>query len=173
VWGLLALRLSSADIVPLDYEPYAARLAEFAREVEQRRPAESASAFAQLREAIDRLRTASAALNARREHALASEDVAAAREIDRILIGAERLLTDAAGLPNRPWYRHLVFAPKPTYAPELLPGVAEAQDAGDTAETARETARLARAIDRLAAAFSGDQRRDPPGAPAPRRSAPR
>jgi hypothetical protein len=66
-----------------------------------------------------------------------------------------------------------VFAPKPTYAPELLPGVAEAQDAGDTAETARETARLARAIDRLAAAFSGDQRRDPPGAPAPRRSAPR
>lgn len=153
VWGLLALRLSSADIVPLDYEPYADRLLEFAREVEQRRPVEAAKAFAELRRAIEHLRSAAAALNRSRESALASEDAAGARAIDRKLIGAERFLTDEAGLPGRPWYRHLVFAPKATYAPELLPGVAEAQEAGRAAAVGRETLRLARAIDRLAASF--------------------
>ena len=55
VWGLLALRLASADIVPLDYEPYATRLLEFAGEVEQRRPVEAAAAFAELRSAIEHL----------------------------------------------------------------------------------------------------------------------
>lgn len=153
LWGLLALRLADADIVPLDYESYGTRLQEFAREVEQRRPVEAAAEFEALRAAIARLSSASAELNTRRERALANQDVASARAINRQLIGAERLLTDIAGLPGRPWYRHLVFAPKPTYAPELLPGVAEAQDAGRPAEVAREVLRLARAIDRVAAMF--------------------
>ncbi len=40
-WGLVALRLAGADVVPLDYEPYARRIEEFADEVERqwiRRP---------------------------------------------------------------------------------------------------------------------------------------
>ncbi|HEX6975734.1 MAG TPA: M28 family metallopeptidase [Vicinamibacterales bacterium] len=156
VWGLLALRLSSADIVPLDYEPYAAKLADFARAVEARTP--GGEGFDELRTSIARLRTAAAALNARRDRALANGDAAAARAIDRALIAAERHLTDDAGLQGRPWYRHLVFAPKPTYAPELLPGIAEAQDAADTAGVAREVRRLARAIDRLTGTFVSDER---------------
>ncbi len=35
-WGLVALRLAGADIVPLDYEPYARRIDEFAADVERR-----------------------------------------------------------------------------------------------------------------------------------------
>jgi len=169
LWGLLALRLADADIVPLDYESYGTRLQEFAREVERRRPVEAAAQFEELRAAIARLSSASAQLNARRERALASPDAAGARAINRQLIRAERLLTDAAGLPGRPWYRHLVFAPKPTYAPELLPGVAEAQDLERPAEVAREVLRLARAIDRVAALFSSDQRRDMPQGAGPLR----
>lgn len=153
LWGLLALRLADADTVPLDYESYGTWLQEFAREVEQRRPVEAAAEFEALRAAIARLSSASVELNVRRERALANRDVASARAINRQLIGAERLLTDIAGLPGRPWYRHLVFAPKPTYAPELLPGVAEAQDGGRAAEVAREVLRLARAIDRVATLF--------------------
>lgn len=162
LWGLLALRLADADIVPLDYESYGTRLQEFAREVAQRRPVEAAAQFEELRAAIARLSSASSELNIRRERALANQDAASARAINRQLIRAERLLTDAAGLPGRPWYRHLVFAPKPTYAPELLPGVAEAQDGGRPAEVAREVLRLARAIDRVAALFSSDQSRETP-----------
>ena len=35
-WGLVALRLAGANVVPLDYEPYARRIDEFAAEVERR-----------------------------------------------------------------------------------------------------------------------------------------
>ena len=35
-WGLAALRLAGADVVPLDYEPYARRVGEFAADVERR-----------------------------------------------------------------------------------------------------------------------------------------
>ena len=36
LWGLMALRLANADALPLDYRPYAARVREFADEVEKR-----------------------------------------------------------------------------------------------------------------------------------------
>lgn len=164
LWGLLTLRLANADIIPLDYSAYATRLLEFEGEVERRRPVEAAAAFDELRRAIARLGTAASNLNAERDRALAAGDGAAARRINRQLIGAERLLTDAAGLQGRPWYRHLVFAPQPTYAPELLPGVTEAQDTGRADDIAREVLRLARAIDLVAAAFSSDESRGTPRA---------
>ena len=157
VWGLLALRLADADVVPLDFQPYATRLQEFAGEIEKRRPVEAAAAFAELRNAISRLASASAALDARRDRAIATDDGTLARAINRQLISAERLLTDPAGLPGRPWYRHLVFAPKPTYAPELLPGIAEAQEKERPTDVAREALRLAAAIDRVSTTFSRDQ----------------
>lgn len=34
--GLVALRLAGADVLPLDYEPYAWRIEEFTEEVERR-----------------------------------------------------------------------------------------------------------------------------------------
>ena len=34
-----------------------------------------------------------------------------ARAVNARLIQSERQLTDAAGLPRRPWYRHLLYAP--------------------------------------------------------------
>jgi N-acetylated-alpha-linked acidic dipeptidase len=60
----------------------------------------------------------------------------------------ERAFIDRDGIPGRPWYRHLIYAPKATYAPEVLPGVAEAIDANDRARVAREASRLADALDR-------------------------
>ena len=36
LWGLMALRLANADVLPFDYPAYAARLQEFATEVEKR-----------------------------------------------------------------------------------------------------------------------------------------
>ena len=159
VWGLLAMRLADADILPLDYAPYASRLQEFAREVERRRPTVAPDAFHTLDAAIQSLGVAAAELNGRRDRALASGDAISARTINAQLLRAERMLTDPAGIPGRPWYRHLVFAPQFTYAPLLLPGVSEAQDAGGAAEVAREAGRLTAAIGRLALALSGNEQR--------------
>ena len=36
IWGLMAMRLADADVVPLDYVPYAQRISEFAQGLERR-----------------------------------------------------------------------------------------------------------------------------------------
>ncbi len=157
LWGLVALRLSAADVVPLDYEPYARRIGEFAAEVERRwivRPdVGTAEGMANVRNAASLMRAAAARFNHRRETALRKSDVAKFEPLNRQLLSIERALLDAEGLPGRPWYRHLIYAPKFTYAPEVLPGVSEAIEAGDGGRARAQAARLADALRRAAAAL--------------------
>jgi len=49
-------------------------------------------------------------------------------QVNALLQGAEQSLTDARGLPGRPWYRHLIYAPGllTGYGSKTLPGVREA-----------------------------------------------
>ena len=153
LWGLLALRLANADALPLDYVPYADRIAGFIDDVERRAGASAAAgqAFADLRAAAAELKSAALGFNRSREDALARGD---SKEIERLnarLMRVERALVDPAGIPGRPWYRHLIYAPKYTYAPEVLPGVAEAVDAGNGAQAVAQAARLSAALGRAAA----------------------
>ena len=78
---------------------------------------------------------------------------AAAADFDRALMNTERAFLDPAGIPGRPWYRHLLYAPKPTYAAEVLPGVAEAIEARDRARLDAQVAALVAALDRAAGAI--------------------
>ena len=52
----------------------------------------------------------------------------AAKELNKILLGAERALTRTEGLPGRPWYRHQIYAPGQYtgYGVKTLPAVREA-----------------------------------------------
>jgi N-acetylated-alpha-linked acidic dipeptidase len=154
LWGIVALRLAEADALPLDYEAYAARIREFARDVARESPAAD-PALTPLAEPAAAFEAAASALNAARAAALASGDAAALATVNRRLMDTERALLDPAGLRDRPWYRHLVYAPKFTYAPEVLPGVAEAARAGDAARTALEVQRLGAALRRAAGVLSG------------------
>jgi N-acetylated-alpha-linked acidic dipeptidase len=85
-------------------------------------------------------------------------DRARAGAITSALIATERAFTDHDGIPGRPWYRHLIYAPKPTYAPEVLPGLAEAIDAGDRERLAAQVKRLAAALDHAAAILNMEPR---------------
>jgi N-acetylated-alpha-linked acidic dipeptidase len=69
-------------------------------------------------------------------------------------MAAERALLDPGGIPGRPWYRHQIYAPKFTYAPELLPGLAAALDAGDARMLEEQVKKLAAALDRAAKALT-------------------
>jgi N-acetylated-alpha-linked acidic dipeptidase len=105
-------------------------------------PLENASAA--LTRAADRYRRAAEA--ARR----ASPGSADVRRINARLRQAEAQLTDAAGLPRRPWYRHLLYAPGfyTGYAVKTLPGPREAIEQKQWDEAEREIARAAAALDR-------------------------
>jgi N-acetylated-alpha-linked acidic dipeptidase len=154
LWGLVLLRLANADVLPLDYEEYARRIQEFAAETAKTWGAPED--LDDVRRAARDMGDAASVLEAHRRIALATGNAMAFRALDRQLIRTERALLDPAGLPGRPWYHHLVFAPKFTYAPEVLPGLAEAARRGDRDGLRAAAARLAGAL-RLAAAALQDK----------------
>jgi N-acetylated-alpha-linked acidic dipeptidase len=73
-------------------------------------------------------------------------------------MNTERAFLHPGGIPGRPWYRHLVYAPKPTYAPEVLPGVAEAIAARDRRRLDTQVAHFVAALDRAAAILQPEAR---------------
>jgi N-acetylated-alpha-linked acidic dipeptidase len=82
---------------------------------------------------------------------------AAVRSINAKLIQAERQLTDPAGLPRRPWYRHLLYAPGfyTGYAVKTLPGVREGIEEKKYQEAEAEAVKIAKALEREAAQIDG------------------
>ena len=77
----------------------------------------------------------------------------AARELNQVLLHAERRLTDPAGLPRRPWFKHLLYAPGvySGYDVKTMPGVREGIELRHYDEAEKEIARLAKALDALTA----------------------
>jgi N-acetylated-alpha-linked acidic dipeptidase len=160
LWGLITLRLANADIVPLDYTPYAARIREFIDELAGRAKAINPDALAPARLAASRLAAAADRMARGVDRALGADaaDRVRAAAITTALMATERAFTDHDGIPGRPWYRHLIYAPKATYAPEVLPGLAEAIDAGDRERLADQVKHLAAALDRAATRLSMEPR---------------
>jgi N-acetylated-alpha-linked acidic dipeptidase len=60
----------------------------------------------------------------------------------------ERALLASDGIPGRPWFRHLIYAPLPSYEAETLPGLREALEARDLERAREQAARLGAAIER-------------------------
>jgi N-acetylated-alpha-linked acidic dipeptidase len=79
-------------------------------------------------------------------------DPAVARTVNARLIQAERQFIDEGGLPRRPWYRHLLYAPGfyTGYGVKTMPGVREAIEQKRYDEAEKEAARLAAAVNREA-----------------------
>ncbi|HEX7087728.1 MAG TPA: transferrin receptor-like dimerization domain-containing protein [Vicinamibacterales bacterium] len=74
------------------------------------------------------------------------------QRVNALLIRAERQLSDPEGLPRRPWYRHLLYAPGlyTGYGVKTVPGVREAIEQRQYDQAEREIVRAAAAIQRLA-----------------------
>ncbi len=72
--------------------------------------------------------------------------------INKKLIESERRLTDAAGLPNRPWFKHLIYAPGlyTGYGVKTIPGVREAIEQKKWKEAEQEIVRAGNALEDLA-----------------------
>ncbi len=74
-------------------------------------------------------------------------------KLDRAVMGVEHALTDARGLPGRPWYRHLIYAPGllTGYGAKTLPGVREAIEGSRWSEANDYITRTAQALDAASA----------------------
>jgi N-acetylated-alpha-linked acidic dipeptidase len=107
-------------------------------------PLENASN--KLTRAAERYRKASDAARPK----LTASAASALQPINERLMQAERQLTDPAGLPRRPWYRHLLYAPGfyTGYAVKTMPGVREGIEEKKYDEAEAEVLRLAKALER-------------------------
>jgi N-acetylated-alpha-linked acidic dipeptidase len=78
---------------------------------------------------------------------------AALDAVNAKLIQAERAMTSAAGLPTRPWYKHLLYAPGlyTGYGVKTMPAAREAIEQGRWDDATIELARIAGAIEAEAA----------------------
>src|SRR5262249_33732216 len=87
--------------------------------------------FAPLENAADAVTHSAAEYKKALEHANASSAALAASsvaEVNHLLIESERKFITQQGLPNRPWYRHQLYAPGfyTGYAAKTMPAVREA-----------------------------------------------
>jgi len=113
--------------------------------------------FAPMQNAVDSL-TRSAQHYQRvlsQKQASLGEDAVAAKlgELNRELIESERRLTNADGLPRRPWYKHLLYAPGvyTGYGVKTVPGVREGIEQKRYAEAEQEIVRVSKALEEEAA----------------------
>lgn len=89
--------------------------------------------------------------------AKAGTDATVLRQVNARLIQAERQFIDESGLPRRPWYRHLLYAPGfyTGYGVKTMPGVREGIEQKRWAEAEKEVLRIAAALDRESALVNG------------------
>jgi N-acetylated-alpha-linked acidic dipeptidase len=150
MYGLEILRLASADVLPYDYATYGAEVLKYIEEAQQKaekRFGAGRLAFATAVSAAKQLQSSGEALSAAQKKA--SGNLTA---LNGALREAERALLIPEGLPNRPWFRHAIYAPGEYtgYAAVALPGVNAAIDKGDQERTQQQIAALAAALNRAA-----------------------
>src|SRR5262249_34170057 len=75
-------------------------------------------------------------------------DDATRDRINRALLDFEGNWANPSGIPGRPWFKHLLYAPRYTYAAMTLPGITEAAEAKDWTRAREQAALVAAALDR-------------------------
>jgi N-acetylated-alpha-linked acidic dipeptidase len=148
IYGLEVLRMSSADVLPFDYENYGKEILVYldaARNKSKERFADKVPDFSAALEGAHHLQEAGAKMLLKQRKMPTTPD-----RMNAKLREAERALLIPEGLPNRPWFHHAIYAPGQYtgYAAVVIPGVNEAIDRGDLRRTEQQIAALAAALNR-------------------------
>jgi N-acetylated-alpha-linked acidic dipeptidase len=159
--GTAVLRMADAPVLPFEFRTVARTYGRYADEISRlaaRNDTTKGLDLAQLRAAIARLDSAAlrfdgamAALGAATPQQLAARRADLGRA-NQLIYGTEQALGDTAGLPRRPWFRHLIYAPGfyTGYGVKTMPGIREAVEERRPAEAQSEAARVTAAVLRLA-----------------------
>ena len=156
--GLQVLRMAQTDVLPFDYEQYGKEVGTFLtaaqKRVQEGNWAEQVD-FGTAMKAAQRFEAAGHALDPMERNIPANVTV-----INKGLLEAERALLSPDGLPNRPFFRHTIFAPGEYtgYAAVVIPGVNEAIDQKNAARVRDQLQKATAALDRAAAVLEAAAR---------------
>jgi N-acetylated-alpha-linked acidic dipeptidase len=159
VLGLEALHMASADVLPYDYELYGQEINAYIDSAKNKAAQALGSAapdFSKATEAVKRFTNAGAKILIAQKSAPQNESAA---KLNHVLISAERSLLLEKGLPNRPWFRHSIYAPGQYtgYAAVVIPGVNEAIDSKNAQMAGGQLQALTDALNRAAAVLEAYQ----------------
>jgi N-acetylated-alpha-linked acidic dipeptidase len=160
LWGVLALRLANADLLPFDFAGYADNIRQFENELSKGnnlwgqppsavQPGEAWQPppldLKPILTAIDDFEAAGKRLDESAARALASGaiDPKLAATINHGAMQVERNWLNPDGIPGRPWFKHILYGARFTYAHLELPGLTEAVEKQDW-PTARQQAEILR-----------------------------
>ncbi|MGB8988661.1 MAG: M28 family metallopeptidase [Candidatus Sulfotelmatobacter sp.] len=153
IFGLEALRMADADVLPYDYEEYGKEVAAYADAAAKRADNKFGNHvldFSAVTLAAKHFQDAGAKILSKQRNPPRDPG-----RLNHALLGAERTLLVPEGLPRRPWFRHAIYAPGEYtgYAAVVIPGVNEALDKGDVERARQQLAVLAAALERAARAL--------------------
>ncbi len=125
------LRLADASVLPFEFGQFAATVERYTDEIQRLVEGSGHKLdFGGIRRQLDALRDHSQNYEALLEVTLGKNALDADRlmRLNQELVQTERVLTRPEGLPNRPWYKHQIYAPGfyTGYAVKTLPGIREA-----------------------------------------------
>jgi N-acetylated-alpha-linked acidic dipeptidase len=155
VFGLEAVRMADADVLPYDYDEYGKEIVAYLDAAGKRAEdkfGKHALDFGAVNAAAHHFESAGIKMLAKQKSPPPD-----ATRMNQALRGAERALLAEQGLPHRPWFRHVIYAPGEYtgYAAVVIPGVNEALDKGDSERARQQLAVLAAALERAAKMLDG------------------
>jgi N-acetylated-alpha-linked acidic dipeptidase len=156
VFGIEALHMADADVLPYDYVTYARQIQAylFAAQTRAREGGLTVVDFTAALGAASRFLAAAGVVLSKQ---IAAEGNCAA--LNASLRAVEEDLLAPEGLPGRPWFRHTIFAPGEYtgYAAVVIPGVNEAIDSHDAARAQLQVANVTAALVRATATLQAVQ----------------
>lgn len=153
IWGVLAMRLANAQVLPLDFVPYAELIGQAFTEL-----AEAAGGKLDFAEATARLAAFRAAAEAARQAAARlvaspAPDTAAVARLNAAAMAVESNWTSEHVVPGRPWSRHLIYGMRLSLQSQVMPGLTDAIIRQDWPAGREQLAQLAAALERNASAL--------------------
>jgi len=147
LWGVLALRLANADLLPFDFASYASNIREFVNELQKGKDMSQLN-LQPMMLAIDEFEAAGKQLNESASRALTSGgiDPKLADTINHGAMQVERNWLNPDGIPGRPWFKHILYGARYTYAHLELPGLTEAVEKQDWPTAKQQADILLRAL---------------------------
>jgi N-acetylated-alpha-linked acidic dipeptidase len=144
LWGVLALRLANADLLPFDFDTYADNIRQFVNEMAKGKDLNQLD-LKPLQEQINEFETAGKRLNESLRDALVSGKLDPKMEgaVNHGMMQVERNWLNPEGIPGRPWFKHTLYGARYTYAHLELPGLTEAVEKSDWV-VARQQAEIIR-----------------------------
>jgi N-acetylated-alpha-linked acidic dipeptidase len=151
IWGVVALRLANADLLPFDFGFNAAALEQFLSELEQKNKIESRRlSLKRLHTRIAEFEKVGGALREATSRDLLSATASPQKIqcLNEHLLQVESNWLDPSGIPGRPWFQHLLYSSRYTYAHLEFPGLTEAVEKQDWKLAGAQATLLEKAVEK-------------------------